>query len=272
MLIDEVEYSRRLVLVSEAEGVVSLRQAVMGALASWGISAAYFIAPLTADPRIGRLLTNIGMPRMWERHYRARLYKIDPLPVLSQRHAGGFSWPEATDTAKLTAHQQRYLKIAARYGLARGIGAACYGPYGRSGFFGVAWPFSRKPMRRAVQAVHMIGQASFQRYCQLVQPTIEVQPLSNRELEVLSWMREGKSNTVIAQILEISRASVDMYVRRVFAKLEVTDRTGAVLRGYAMGMIVSNEHQQFMAEAQARDVGNWVEGAIEKTGTVKPAR
>ncbi len=113
--------------------------------------------------------------------------------------------------------------------------------------------------RRVVQAVHMIGQASFQRYCQLVQPTSEVQPLSNRELEVLSWMREGKSNTVIAQILAISRASVDVYVRRIFAKLEVTDRTGAVLRGYAMGLIVSNEHEKFMAEARARDVGRWLQ-------------
>ena len=265
MLIDETEYSRRLVLVSEADQVVALRQAVMGALALLGITGAYFIAPLTADPRAGRLLTNIGLPRMWERQYRAWLFKVDPLPSLSQLHAGGLSWPEATDTAELPTNERRYLNIAARYGMARGIGVACYGPHGRSGFFGVAWPFRRKPPRRAVQAVHLIGQASFQRYCLLVKPTVEVQPLSNRELEVLSWMREGKSNTVIAQILEISRASVDMYVRRVFAKLDVTDRTGAVLRGYAMGMIVSNEHQQFMDAARARDPGDWLEAAIGKT-------
>lgn len=262
MLVDEAEYSRRLALVSEAEEVVTLREAVMGALALWGITAAYFVAPLTADPRIGRLLTNIGMPRMWERHYRASLYKVDPLPLLSQRYAGGFSWPEATGVAELSAKEQRYLKIAARYGMACGMGVACYGPHGRSGFFGVVWPKTSKPPIRAVQAVHMIGQASFHRYCQLVQPAIEVQPLSNRELEVLSWMREGKSNTVIAQILEISRASVDMYVRRVFAKLEVTDRTGAVLRGYAMGLIVSNEHEKFMAEARARDPGEWLQAAL----------
>jgi LuxR family quorum-sensing system transcriptional regulator CciR len=261
MLVDEAEYSRRLSVVSEAEEIVTLREAVMGTLLLWGITAAYFIAPLTADPRIGRLLTNIGMPRIWERHYRASLYKVDPLPSLSQRNAAAFSWPEATDAADLTATQRRYLKIAARFGMARGMGVACYGPHGRSGFFGVAWPFKRKPQRRVVQAVHMIGQASFQRYCQLVQPTSEVQPLSNRELEVLSWMREGKSNTVIAQILEISRASVDMYVRRIFAKLEVTDRTGAVLRGYAMGLIVSNEHEKFMEEARARDAGRWFQVA-----------
>ena len=258
MSVDEAEYSRRLSLISEAKDIVILREASMEALLLWGITGAYFIAPLSADPRIGRLLTNIGMPRMWERHYRARLYKVDPLPSLSQRLAAGFSWPEATDAAELSGNERRYLKIAARFGMARGVGVACYGPHGRSGFFGVAWPFERKPQRRVVQAVHMIGQTSFERYCQLVQAASEVQPLSNRELEVLSWMREGKSNTVIAQILAISRASVDMYVRRIFAKLEVTDRTGAVLRGYALGMIVSNDHEKLMAEARARDVGEWL--------------
>ena len=104
----------------------------------------------------------------------------------------------------------------------------------------------------------MIGQASFQRDCQLVQPAREVQPLSNRELEVLSWMREGKSNSVIAQILAISRASVDIYVRRIFAKLGVTDRTTAVLRGYALGLVVSNDHDQLMAAARARAPEDWI--------------
>ena len=266
MVADEAEYSRHLSLVSDAKDIGILREASMKALLLWGITGAYFIAPLTADPRIGRLLTNIGMPRVWERHYRARLYKIDPLPSLSLQHAAGFSWPEATDAAELSADERRYLKIAARFGMARGVGVACYGPHGRSGFYGVAWPFKRKPQRRVVQAVQMIGQTSFQRYCQLIQPINEVQPLSNRELEVLSWMREGKSNTVIAQILDISRASVDMYVRRIFAKLEVTDRTGAVLRGYAMGMIVSNDHEKLMAEARARDVGQWLQVTSPEEG------
>jgi DNA-binding CsgD family transcriptional regulator len=150
------------------------------------------------------------------------------------------------------------MAIAARYGMARGIGVACYGPHGRSGFLGVGWPFRRARPRRVLQAVHMIGQASFQRYCQIVQPANEVQPLSNRELEVLSWMRERKSNSVIAQILAISRASVDMYVRRIFAKLGVTDRTTAVLRSYALGLVVSNDHDQLMVAARARAPEDWI--------------
>ncbi|RZA11568.1 MAG: hypothetical protein EOP93_23225, partial [Lysobacteraceae bacterium] len=35
---------------------------------------------------------------------------------------------------------------------------------------------------------NMIGQLSFQRYCALIRPEDEIQPLSNRELEVLQWI------------------------------------------------------------------------------------
>jgi len=250
---DLTEYSQRLVKISEADDVVAVRAGVMDALAMLGIRAAYFIAPLTADPRIGRLLTNIGLPRLWERHYRARLYLVDPLPGISLRSSASFTWPEETDAADLSEKERHYLVIASKFAMGRGIGVACYGPHGRSGFLGAQWLEDNRPPRQVQQGVHMVGQASFQRYCQLVQPASEVQPLSNRELEVLSWMREGKSNSVIAQILDISRASVDMYVRRIFAKLDVSDRTAACLRGYSMGLIVSNEHKYLVDLARERD-------------------
>ena len=68
-------------------------------------------------------------------------------------------------------------------------------------------------------------------------------------------MCEGKSNSVIAQILEISSSSVDMYVRRIFAKLDVTDRTAACLRGYSLGLTVTGEYHRFLEDAQRRDPG-----------------
>ena len=54
MLVDEAEYSRRLSLVSEAKDLGILREASMDALLLWGITGAYFIAPLSADPQVLR--------------------------------------------------------------------------------------------------------------------------------------------------------------------------------------------------------------------------
>jgi DNA-binding CsgD family transcriptional regulator len=61
---------------------------------------------------------------------------------------------------------------------------------------------------------------------------------------VLRWIGEGKSNSVIADILQISRSSVDSYVKRLFAKLGVSDRISASLRGLATGLIVSGDYPQ----------------------------
>lgn len=247
------EFILRLAAVSDAADVVSLRLALMKGLALSGISGAYFLAPLTADPRVGRMLTSIGLSRIWERRYRSYLHLIDPLPNLSLNQSGAFAWPEATDKAELTRHQQRYMALAARFGLARGIGTACYGPHGRSGFLGAAWPFDEPPPLRDIHRVHALGQTSFQRYCQLIRSDSEVPALSNRELEVLSWMASGKSNGVIAEILGISSSTVDVYARRIYAKLGVSDRTEAALRAFSYGLIVTSDYRRMVEEAAERE-------------------
>jgi DNA-binding CsgD family transcriptional regulator len=61
--------------------------------------------------------------------------------------------------------------------------------------------------------------------------------LSARELEVLNWIGQSKSNGDIATILSISPSTVDTYIRRVFAKLEVNDRISAAIKGVQLGLI-----------------------------------
>ncbi|MCC6141566.1 MAG: helix-turn-helix transcriptional regulator [Nitrospira sp.] len=63
--------------------------------------------------------------------------------------------------------------------------------------------------------------------------------LSPRELTVLLWMKEGKTNWEIAQILELSERTVRFHVGGIFEKLDVTSRTQAVARALGAGLIAS---------------------------------
>lgn len=236
--------------VRDAPDVVSVRTEVMHALSLCGIEAAYFLAPLTPDPRVGRVMTNIGVSRIWERHYRARLYLCDPLPGIALQRAGAFVWPSGIDLDKLEPSERRYLEIAAKHGLGAGVGTACFGPNGRAGFLGAPWPHEQPPSADVVLAVNQIAQVSFLRYCQLFREAIDVQSLSNRELEVLTWMCRGKSNPVMAEILGVSRSSIDAYIRRIFAKLDVTDRTAACVRAHTLGLTVTEEVDRRVALAK----------------------
>lgn len=253
MPVDQEEYSRRLAAIGQCDAVVPLRQATRDALALLGVHAAYFLAPLTKDPRIGRVITNFGLPWTWERQYRARLHLIDPLPDVATERLSAFCWPDDLAGEKFDKKQQRFMEIAAQHGLARGVGVACFGPDGRSGFLGAALDADApKPDREMLQLIHAIGQHSFQSYCRIVKRAQEAPQLSNRELEVLHWIGRGKSNSVIAEILGISPSSVDVYVRRIFAKLNVTDRTTASVKAFALGLLVSGDYEKFVNETRAR--------------------
>jgi transcriptional regulator EpsA len=53
-------------------------------------------------------------------------------------------------------------------------------------------------------------------------------PLSDRELEVMQWVRMGKTNSEIAMILNLSTFTVKNHMRRIYKKLDVLNRAQAV--------------------------------------------
>lgn len=61
--------------------------------------------------------------------------------------------------------------------------------------------------------------------------------LSPRELEVLKLVRQGKTNREIASDLVISMGTVKRHVENIITKLEVSDRTQAVVKALALGII-----------------------------------
>lgn len=61
--------------------------------------------------------------------------------------------------------------------------------------------------------------------------------LTVRETEVLQRIAEGMSNPQIGASLFISEATVKSHVMRIFVKLDVDDRTAAVTRAIARGIL-----------------------------------
>jgi DNA-binding NarL/FixJ family response regulator len=69
----------------------------------------------------------------------------------------------------------------------------------------------------------------------LVQPLVE--PLSERELEILQAVAAGESNREIANQLFIAEGTVKNHVTNILGKLGVRDRTQAALRARELGII-----------------------------------
>ena len=61
--------------------------------------------------------------------------------------------------------------------------------------------------------------------------------LTPRELEVLTLLGRGLSNTELAEQLTLSEATVKSHVARIFAKLALRDRAQAVVVAYETGVV-----------------------------------
>jgi len=226
--------------ITRADGVDQLRAAIMGSLAAIGFRAAYFVAPVSIDRQVGRQLFNIGFPQSWERRYRERFRAVDPLPDFALRFDRVFRWSDILALPDLPPDEQRYIRLMARYSRLDGVGVGCFGPQARCGFMAAGRPVDKDALRYTnLLRVQTIAQMSFLRYAELVRPFDTDAPgLSRREMDVMRWLAGGKSNSVIADILGIQKSSVDVYVRRIFDKLGVSDRTTASVRALALGLIV----------------------------------
>ncbi|HEX4702142.1 MAG TPA: response regulator transcription factor [Pseudonocardiaceae bacterium] len=65
------------------------------------------------------------------------------------------------------------------------------------------------------------------------------EPLSQRELEVLTLIARGSTNREAAAALFISEATVKTHLLHLYAKLGAKDRASAVAAGFAAGLLTS---------------------------------
>jgi LuxR family transcriptional regulator, maltose regulon positive regulatory protein len=64
-----------------------------------------------------------------------------------------------------------------------------------------------------------------------------IEPLSEREREVLQLLSQGKSNQEIARHLIVAVSTVKTHIHHLFAKLQTTDRLQAVTRARELGLL-----------------------------------
>jgi transcriptional regulator EpsA len=69
--------------------------------------------------------------------------------------------------------------------------------------------------------------------------------LSKREIQVLHWVKNGKTNLEISQIMEISQTTVKSHIQSVMRKLNVTNRAQAVGKSATLRLVAPTDTLQW---------------------------
>jgi len=64
-----------------------------------------------------------------------------------------------------------------------------------------------------------------------------IEPLSQREMEVLHLIADGSTNPEIAERLIVALGTVKAHTSSIYRKLDVSNRTQAVLRAKELGIL-----------------------------------
>lgn len=131
-----------------------------------------------------------------------------------------------------------FVRQAKSFGLVDGItvGAPCRRHSGGSLF-----SFSGRELTREARHVSIVNYVAPHLHLALMRTAFgarrELPRLSLREHEVLQWMKEGKTNWEISQILRISERTAKFHVRNIMLKLDVNRRSHAVAVALEGGLI-----------------------------------
>jgi DNA-binding CsgD family transcriptional regulator len=177
----------------------------------------------------------------WMKHYIDNGYVgIDPVPSFCFKTNRPFKWEWLTKNVPLKRAALKVMEEAREAQLLDGLAIPIHGL--SSELAGVGMASSSGKTNISPDEVYMIRALTLQFHLSFTEKETAAEKirhiyLTPREREVLSWAAEGKSDQVISEIVGLSYATIRFHMSNIFLKLEVNERTLAVMKAVRHGLI-----------------------------------
>lgn len=187
-----------------------------------------------------RIVRAAALPDGFQEHYEQNeLSKVDPVLRLAQISGDPVSVKDACARSDLSGPEKRFLDSLPGWGIQDGIALTVCTRPGQIAYAGCGTDSPRLSLSTLdMRAFHLIAHEMHARYTALSGADDETR-LTSRELEIMKWIVQGKSNAFIADSLEISPHTVDTLVRRCFGKLNAKTRLEAALKSVSLGLALA---------------------------------
>ncbi|MCB1391710.1 LuxR family transcriptional regulator [Nitrobacter sp.] len=181
---------------------------------------------MSAEQQISNVVLH-RWPKAWSERYFTQGYLFDD-PTIQRVNTSTepFLWSELEPSYRNTPAPTRVMGEAREFNLGCGFTVPMITLDGQAAGFSLASERADVPpkVRRQLQliAMHAFARALAQKY------NPAPVNLTPREMDILQWMAEGKSDWEIGVILKVSEHFVDKIARQLRAKLNATNRTQTV--------------------------------------------
>ncbi len=186
-------------------------------------------------------------PDEWVTHYIAQDYvRIDPLIAIGPKRLVPFLWDDIAAPHQLEGRQVTLFSEAAELSIGSGMSIPIHGHNGEFAMMSVVPAGTRKEAENTLaeyrNTLHLLA-LYYHNYAGTILieksygGTRKKSVLTARERECLQWAAIGKSTWETSMILHISEASVVFHIENAKRKLDVTNRTHAVVRAIMLGLI-----------------------------------
>lgn len=178
-------------------------------------------------------------PSEWQEIYVKRGYlHIDPTVAHGRKSQTALVW---SDT--LFKGTGEFWDLARSFGLRIGWAQSCFDGHGSVGmmtFSRRAMPLTQGELDAQESNMRWLVSAGHQAFSRLVSRRLKIEPdvpLTEREVEILRWLADGKTSSEVAEILCLAVDTVNYHLKHTIVKLGSANRTGAVVRAAMLGLL-----------------------------------
>ncbi|MEK6598819.1 MAG: LuxR C-terminal-related transcriptional regulator [Deltaproteobacteria bacterium] len=187
-----------------------------------------------------KTIINSSYPKEWLSVYQKKqLYFIDPIVIQQYKFSGTQFW---VDTYKKYRGKDisEFIYDASSFGLKYGITSGIKSPCNRMGSlvaFSNSKNYFEEHQKEIMDAIIPHLHQALVRIYRVLKTDIS-SPLTAREMDIIHWIKEGKTNWEISVIFNISERTVKFHLDNIKEKL------GAVSKTHAVAILMEHEHEQ----------------------------
>lgn len=230
------------------EDMAELRQAIEASCRELGFN--YFA--IVHHIRFGRPSNDkvrlSNYPLEWLATLRENEQFREPVMKAAERTASGFLWSDLANHIPLGEGERRYMQKASRHGLAEGFTVPNHVPGETFGSCHFAVARKDDLPRHNLAAAQALGCFAFEKARQLLrvhhQPSdqyVVPAPLSEQQRNCVLLAARGKSDTIIADLLNIRPRTVNAHIETAKRRYSVATRTQLIVRALFRSEICFSE-------------------------------